>query len=150
MGLVQSHDDGCITLMVLLGYVDGERHSTMLNVALWVLDDVLKWTEKWARIGAFALNVCYDVNQQGEALYSAPYCIETIDSVFCSTWSHPTNDCAVSKAGDVKSAEDMALSQSLRACFRSYVVSKKRLCHTGHHMGLYLSFGNRFGSTLCC
>jgi hypothetical protein len=46
---------------------------------------------------------------------------------------------AVHNATDVKGAEDMGLSQSLRTCFRSDFESKKRLCHTGRHMGLFIS-----------
>ena len=60
-----------------------------------------------------------------------------INVAFHSTWAYPNH--GESKASDVKAAEDMTLSQSLRTCFRSNVVDKRRLCHTGLHMGLFNS-----------
>jgi len=38
----------------------------------------------------------------------------------------------------MKAAKDIALSQSLHTCFRSNEVVKKRLCHTGLDMGLFI------------
>ena len=56
---------------------------------------------------------------------------------FLSKWSCPTNDTIVSNASDVKAVEDMRLSQSLRAAFRSDV-GRKRLCLTGLIKGLFI------------
>ncbi len=81
----------------------------------------------------------------------ASFCIATSNRVWCSTWTCPTNNHAVSKASDGKCAEDegMISNQSLSACFWSNVEVKKRLCHKywpSYGSIYYLSFDKRYGN----